>query len=103
MAQKFTDADKVSEKELVEAVQNVLAKDHDEENPQVHDTDPTPPGFYTETDPAKDAPVVEPGDPGTYVGDYAPTYEDGIENSDNREDLQAQFEDKDIDAGEIRP
>ena len=57
--------------------------------------EPTPPEAYVETDPSEDMPKVSEGDPGTYIGDYRPVYEE----SDAGRELP---EDNDPD-GEVRP
>lgn len=62
--------------ELIEALKERLAEEdgavYSDATPSDAVDEPTDPEVYAETDPSEDVANIQPGDPGTYSGEYAP-------------------------------
>lgn len=108
----------MDDKELIEALQEKLHVEN--EDPQRDDVpqegerisgepavnhapvEPTNPEIYADTDPSLTEPDIQPGDPGTYAGEYEPVYDTNIKEVEERDDLPEGFEPGSY-AGEYRP
>lgn len=77
--------------ELIEAVKERLAEgdaEHIDPAPAHAAEDSlTDPEVYAETDPSENTPDVQPGDAGTYAGDYAPAEDPSDVDVSERDDL----------------
>lgn len=74
--------------ELIEAIRGRLVEGEPAPTPARASNKPTDPAVYTETDPSEDVEKnIQPGNPGTYSGEYVPVYETAGDEVAEREDL----------------